>query len=141
VRPPSPVAPPAAIEIAVVGAHLSGQPLNHQLTSIGATLAREARTAKTYRLYALPGEPARPGLVRVTEGGAAIACEIWSVPADKLGRFVAGIPAPLGIGKLTLDDGATVSGFICEPLGIIGAQEITSFGGWRAYREDKAKTG
>jgi allophanate hydrolase len=138
-RAPSSAPLPTAIELAVVGAHLSGQPLNHQLTTIGATLAREARTAKTYRLYALPGEPARPGLVRVTNDGAAIACEVWSVPADKLGRFVAGIPAPLGIGKLTLDDGTTVSGFICEPLGIAGATDITAFGGWRAYRENSAK--
>jgi allophanate hydrolase len=139
-RAPSSDAPSAAIELAVVGAHLSGQPLNHQLTSIGATLVREVRTAKAYRLYALSGEPARPGLVRVNEGGASIACQVWSVPADKLGRFVAGIPAPLGIGKLTLEDGTTVSGFICEPLGIADAEDITAFGGWRAYREGQTRT-
>ena len=95
-RTPSSVAPPSTIELAVVGAHLSGQPLNHQLTSIDASdaAARGTASAKTYRLYALPGEPARPGLVRVSDDGAAIACEVWSVLADKLGRFVAGIPAP-----------------------------------------------
>ena len=122
------------IDVAVVGAHLSGQPLNGQLTSIDATLARAARSAPAYRLYALPGEPARPGLVRVASGGAAIEVEIWSVPAERFGTFVAGIPAPLGIGKLQLEDGTEVCGFICEPLGITGARDITEFGGWRAYR-------
>jgi len=121
------------LEIAVVGAHLSGQPLNHQLTSIGARLVRATRTAASYRLYALPGQPARPGLVRVAAGGAAIECEIWSAPAAAFGSFVAGIPGPLGIGKVALDDGSTVSGFICEPLGIAAAKDITAFGGWRNY--------
>ncbi len=134
-RPPSAVTPLAhTIDVAVVGAHLSGQPLNHQLTSIGGKLARAVRTANAYRLYALPGEPPRPGLVRVPSGGAAIEAEIWSVPAEAFGRFVAGIPAPLGIGRLQLDDGTQVCGFICEPLGIAGARDITEFGGWRAYR-------
>jgi allophanate hydrolase len=135
--PPRKDAPPAAvasrIEVAVVGAHLSGQPLNHQLTSIGGSLVRVARTASAYRLYALPGEPARPGLVRVASGGAAIECEVWSVPAAAFGRFVAAIPAPLGIGKVSLDDGSAVAGFICEPLGVQGAKDITAFAGWRPY--------
>ena len=139
IRLPPRAAPPLApvastIDVAVVGAHLSGQPLNGQLTGIGGKLVRAVRTAPAYRFYALPGEPPRPGLVRVTSGGAAIETEIWSVPAEKFGGFVAGIPAPLGIGKLQLEDGATVCGFICEPLGITGARDITEFGGWRAYR-------
>ena len=121
------------IEVAVVGAHLSGQPLNHQLASIGATLVRATRTAASYRLYALPGQPPRPGLVRVAAGGAAIDCEVWSVPAAAFGVFVAGIPAPLGIGKLVLNDGSAVSGFICEPIGVAGAADITALGGWRNY--------
>jgi len=134
-RSASSIAEPAlTIDVAVVGAHLSGQPLNPQLTGIGGKLVRAVRTAPAYRLYALPGEPPRPGLVRVTSQGAAIETEIWSVPAENFGGFVAGIPAPLGIGKLQLADGTTVCGFICEPLGIAGARDITEFGGWRAYR-------
>jgi len=134
-RQPLPAAPAArTIDVAVIGAHLSGQPLNHQLTGIGATLARSVRTAAAYRLYALHGEPARPGLVRVPSGGAAIQAEVWTVPAERFGAFVAGIPAPLGIGKLQIEDGTNVCGFICEPLGIAGARDITEFGGWRAYR-------
>jgi allophanate hydrolase len=109
-------------------------PLNHQLTSRGATLLRRTRTAPAYRFYALPGGPPfRPGLVRVATGGAPIDVEVWSVPAEHFGSFVAGIPAPLGIGKVELEDGTRVPGFICEPHGIEGAQDITSFGNWRAY--------
>ncbi len=128
-----PAANTDAIDVAVVGAHLSGQPLNGQLTGLGAVLCGRTRTAPAYRFYALPGTPARPGLVRVADGGAAIECEVWSVPAAEFGAFVAGIPAPLGIGKITLEDGTVVCGFICEPLGISGAEDITRFGGWRNY--------
>jgi allophanate hydrolase len=124
---------PEAIDVAVIGAHLSGQPLNPQLTSLGASLRQRTQTAPAFRLYALPGAPARPGLVRVDEGGAAIECEVWSVPVTKFGGFVAAIPAPLGIGKVMLDDGSTVCGFICEPIGVAGAEDITRFGGWRNY--------
>ncbi|MBV8534922.1 MAG: allophanate hydrolase [Alphaproteobacteria bacterium] len=132
-RPAAPEVPADAIDVAVVGAHLSGQPLNAQLTSIGAVLRRRARTAPAYRFYALPGPPPRPGLVRVAEGGAAIECEVWSVPAAKFGGFVAGIAAPLGIGKVALEDGTQTCGFICEPLGVTEAEDITRFGGWRKY--------
>jgi allophanate hydrolase len=91
-------------------------------------------TAPSYRLYALPGgPPARPGLLRVEQLGAAIEVEVWSVPAAALGSFVAGIPAPLAIGKLTLTDGRQVSGFVCEPHAVSHARDITEFGGWRAY--------
>jgi allophanate hydrolase len=124
----------------VVGAHLTGQPLNPQLTSIGATLVRPARTAPGYRLYALPGAPARPGLVRVAENGAAIDCEVWAVPLRNFGGFVAGIAPPLGIGKLVLDDGTAVCGFICEPVGIAAAEDITAFGGWLRYVNGRPAT-
>jgi allophanate hydrolase len=125
--------PSGHVALAVFGAHLTDQPLSSQLTALGAMLVRPCRTAATYRLYALSGNPPRPGLVRVATGGAAIEGEVWVVPASRLGEFVAGIPAPLGIGKVLLDDGSTVSGFICEPIGIAGARDITAFGGWRAY--------
>jgi allophanate hydrolase len=122
------------IHVAVCGAHLEGLPLNHQLTGRGATLHSRTRTAPAYRFYALPGGPPyRPGLVRVSEGGASIEVEVWSVPAEQFGSFVAEIPAPLGIGKVELENGERVAGFICEPYATQGAQDITSLGSWRAY--------
>ncbi len=122
------------IEIAVVGAHLSGMPLNGELTALGASFVRATATAERYRLYALPGgPPARPGLIRVGDGGAAVALEIWALPAEGFGHFVAGIPAPLGIGTLDLIDGTQVKGFLCEAIATEGARDVTSFGGWRAF--------
>jgi allophanate hydrolase len=126
---------PGHVPLAVCGAHMEGLPLNHQLRSRGAYLLRRSRTAASYRLFALPGGlPHRPGLVRVSQGGSAIELEVWAVPEEHLGSFVAGIPAPLGIGKLLLEDGSLTSGFICENFATEGAMDITSFGGWRAYQ-------
>lgn len=122
------------IEVAVVGAHLSGMPLNRELTGLGATFLRATTTAAGYRLFALAGgPPARPGLIRVAEGGAAIALEVWAMPPEGFGRFVAGIPSPLGIGTLALADGTTVKGFLCESVATDDARDVTAFGGWRAY--------
>ncbi|SDV46717.1 allophanate hydrolase [Chitinasiproducens palmae] len=122
-----------SIRVAVVGAHLRGMPLNHELTSRGARFVKAARTASCYRLYALPGTtPPKPGLVRGHDG-AAIDLELWDVPADRFGGFVQGIPAPLGIGTLLLDDDSAVKGFICEPAALDGARDITAFGGWKAF--------
>ncbi len=125
---------PDMIEIAVVGAHLSGMPLNGELTALGATFMRATTTTADYRLFALPGgPPARPGLVRVAEGGAAVALEVWAMPPEGFGRFVAGIPSPLGIGTLGLADGTKVKGFLCEAVATQGARDVTEFGGWRTY--------
>lgn len=122
------------IDVLVCGAHLEGLPLNWQLTERGATLKTKTRTAPSYRMYALAGGPPfRPGLIMDKEQGSAIDVEVWRLPASEFGSFVNGIPAPLGIGKVTLEDGSQVSGFICEPYGIEGAKEITELGGWRAY--------
>jgi allophanate hydrolase len=133
--PISGLRPDASVRVAVVGAHLSGMPLNWQLTECGATLVSVTQTAPCYRLYALPGTvPPKPGLLRVAEGeGAGIALEVWEMPAEHYGSFVALIPAPLGIGTLQLTDGSTVQGFLCEPLALKGALDITSLGGWRRY--------
>lgn len=125
---------PGTIEIAVVGAHLSGMPLNGELTSLGGCFVRATTTTADYHLYALPGgPPMRPGLVRTAERGGEIAVEIWSLPPEGFGRFVAGIPAPLGIGTLALADGTRVKGFLCEQIGTQDARDITGFGGWRAF--------
>ncbi|PZP54717.1 MAG: allophanate hydrolase [Azospira oryzae] len=129
--------PCGQVQVAVVGAHLSGLPLNHQLTDRGARLVQSTRTAPLYRLYALPdGE--RPGLVRVEKNGAAIECEVWEMPLERFGSFVIGINAPLGIGHVTLEDGREVCGFICEATGVRDALDITRYGGWRAWLGAKA---
>ena len=125
---------PDEMPIALVGAHMSGLPLNSQITGAGGRFLRRAQTAPDYRLYALPGgPPQRPGLVRVTEGGAAIAMEIWTLPRSAFGAFLAAIPAPLGLGRVRLEDGTEVTGFLCETAGLVGAEDITAFGGWRAF--------
>jgi allophanate hydrolase len=124
------------LRVAVCGAHLQGQPLNGQLVDRGARLVARTHTAPCYRLYALSGEgPRRPGLVRAAAPGqgAAIEVEVWELPEQAFGSFVAGIPAPLGIGTTVLADGSTVPGFICEPAGLDGAVDITAHGGWRAW--------
>ncbi len=135
--PPPPEAAPReeGIEIAVVGAHLSGLPLNGELKALGARFVREARTRADYRLYALPNtSPPKPGLLRVGSGeGAAIAVEIWSLSPEAFGRFVAAIPAPLGIGTLAFADGTSAKGFLVEAEAIKAAEDVSRFGGWRAY--------
>jgi len=121
------------VQVAVVGAHLSGMPLNGQLTERGATLVQATTTAPHYRLYALAGTvPPKPGLQR-SEDGAAIALEVWSMPQDAVGSFLALIPPPLGLGSVELADGRWVHGFICEGHALAGAEEVTRHGGWRAY--------
>lgn len=127
--------PPRCIEIAVVGAHLSGQPLNHQLTARGARLQRTCHTAPEYRLFALREcSPAKPGLVHQPAlKGPGIEVEVWSIPQDQFGSFVAEVPPPLTIGTVVLEDGESVKCFLCEPYAIVSAVEITQYGGWRAY--------
>jgi allophanate hydrolase len=127
--------PPGCVAVAVVGAHLSGQPLNHQLTERGARLLKTTCTLPHYRLYALEGtKPPKPGLVR-EEGfeGPGIELEVWAMPVDQFGGFVTAVPAPLTIGNVSLASGETVKCFLCEPYAIAGATDITSFGGWRPY--------
>jgi allophanate hydrolase len=122
------------LEVAVCGAHLEGLPLNGQLRERGAVLVARTKSAPHYRFYALPGgPPARPGMLRVAAGGAAIELEVWRVPSAAFGSFVAGVSAPLVIGKVKLADGRQVCGFLCEAHALGGAREITALGGWRAY--------
>ncbi|MGV3634577.1 MAG: allophanate hydrolase [Pseudorhodoplanes sp.] len=132
-----PMAKPDEYLIAVVGAHLSGMPLNGELRTLNARFVEETETAPDYRLYALAGTtPPKPGMLRVAEGkGAAIALEVWALTADGFGRFIAGVPSPLSIGTLRLADGRQVHGFLVEPLATEGARDISDFGGWRAFVE------
>jgi allophanate hydrolase len=138
-QPPLPENVPALadgeIPLAVVGAHLSGMPLNGELRTIGARLIERGATAPHYRLYALPGtRPPKPGLLRVKNGaGAAIEVEVWALSASAFGRFVAAVPPPLSIGTLELDGGRPVKGFLVEAEAVDGARDISSFGGWRAF--------
>ena len=123
------------ISIAVVGAHLSGMPLNGELRAAGARLLARTKTAPHYRLYALAGtRPPKPGLLRVkNDAGAAIEIEVWALSESAFGRFVAAVPPPLSIGTLELDDGRQVKGFLVEAEAIAGARDISSYGGWRAF--------
>jgi allophanate hydrolase len=135
-RPIGAIAPGDAvrsIRVAVCGAHMSGLPLNHQLTERGARLVRVCRTSPHYRLYALTDfVPPRPGMVRAIHGGA-IEVEVWELPMERFGGFVDSIPAPLGIGTITLEDGREVRGFLCEAYAVHGARDITELGSWRAF--------
>jgi allophanate hydrolase len=129
----------APVDLLVVGAHLSGQPLNYELLAAGGIPAGPAATAPHYRLFALDTTPPRPGLVRVSPddgtGGASIAGEVWRLPATGFARFMTGLAAPMAIGRVCLDDGRDVLGFLCEPAAARGAADITGYGGWRAWRE------
>ncbi|MGN8550693.1 allophanate hydrolase [Bradyrhizobium sp. 13971] len=144
-QPPLAAAPMQAasgeITIAVVGAHLSGMALNHELTTLDARLLEEAVTAPDYRLYALDTTPPKPGMLRIEAGaGASIKLELWAMSPAAFGTFVAAIPLPLSIGTIRLADGRQAKGFIVEPAAIHGASDISSYGGWRAFMAERAKT-
>jgi allophanate hydrolase len=125
---------PRTVALFVVGAHMTGQPLNAELTRRGAGLIGAVRTAPAYRLFALDTIPAKPGLLRVDSGpGTSIEGELWSVPAAGLASLLASLPAPMALGRVRLLGEPDSVGFLCEPAGLAGAEEITSFGGWRAY--------
>ncbi len=126
--------PAPSIQVAVVGAHLSGQPLNIQLTERDAKHVETTRTAPGYRLFALADtSPQKPGLVFDGAGAGGIEVELWEMEEDAFGSFVALIPAPLCLGSVRLADGRTVKGFLCETYATVDAEEITDFGGWRAW--------
>lgn len=120
--------------LAVAGAHLSGQPLNPQLLDRGAELVERTSLAPKYRLFALATDPPKPGVVRVVEGGASLEVEVWRMSAAAFGDFVAHLPQPMAIGQVELVDGRLVRGFVVEQIAVDGADDITRFGGWRAYR-------
>lgn len=125
-----------SVHLAVVGAHLSGEPLNGQLISRGARLIRACKTSPSYKLFALAGtKPAKPGLLRVEERtGSSIEVEVWGMTTAAFGSFVAEVPPPMAIGTIKLEDGSQVKGFLCEPYGMSGAVDISHHGGWRAFR-------
>ncbi|WP_371858274.1 allophanate hydrolase [Pseudomonas sp. ERMR1:02] len=131
---PAAVARHDRARLVVCGAHLDGLALNWQLKQRSARLVETTFSSPDYHLYALAGGPPfRPGMVRVKDGGVAIAVEVWELPSSELGSFLTGIPAPLGLGRVQLADGRWESGFICEGYGLEGAVDISHLGGWRAY--------
>jgi allophanate hydrolase len=131
--------PAGYVPLAVCGAHLTGEPLNWQLTDAGAYLIEATKTTPHYRLYALRGTvPPKPGLAYSQTGGASIEVEVWAVPESTFGHFVAAVPPPLGIGTCTLASGRKVKSFICEPWALHDAEEITELGGWRGFRKRKS---
>ena len=138
--PSEAAASPGEIELVVVGAHLSGMPLNRELTELDAVFDRAVMTTPDYRLFALPTTPiAKPGLIRDEKNGVAIAAEVWRLTPEGFGKFVSTIPSPLGIGTLTLADGTSAKGFICEAFAVEGAEDVSDYGGWRAYIASKNK--
>lgn len=130
----TPRAAGSGLEIAVVGAHLQGMPLHSDLLDLDAQLVSRTRTAPLYRLYALDDtRPPKPGLRRVGEGGASIEVEVYRLPMNQVGVFLAGIVSPLAIGQVMLEDGTMTHGFVCESFALDLGQDITEFGGWRNY--------
>ena len=124
---------PGRMDLVVCGAHMSKMALNHELVGLGGFFRSAVTTSAVYRLFALAGDGVkRPGLVRSTDGGR-IQAEVWSLPIALVGRFLDGIPSPLGLGRVELDDGRWLTGFICEPWGLDGAQDITTLGSWREF--------
>jgi allophanate hydrolase len=128
---------PPGVNVAVVGAHLTGQPLNHQLTDRKARRVYSTTTAAEYHLYALETVPPKPGLVRVAAGGSPIEVEVWELPPIGFADFVATLPPPMVVGSVKLKDGTSVVGFLCEPIALEGAENITVYRGWRAYLSDR----
>ena len=126
------------IDIAVCGAHMSCLPLNYQLTELNAVFVKATKTANGYRLFNVPQKvPPRPGMVRDTHSDAQLELEVWSMPLENFGAFMVQIASPLCIGTVFLEDGSSVYGFLCEYDAIKDADEITGFGGWRAYLHSK----
>lgn len=124
------------MDIAVAGLHLTGQPLNHQLITLGGHLMKACRTAKHYKMYLVEDERGRkPGLVRLAadKSGRAYDVEVWSLPIENIGKFLSFIPPPLGLGTITLDDGTAVKGFICEHRVVDEGIDISHFSGWKSF--------
>jgi allophanate hydrolase len=124
---------PPGVRLVVVGAHLSGEPLNGQLTSRGGRLVGAVNTAPDYALYLLDTEPPKPGLVRVGAGGAAIAAELWELPPVGMSSFLAALPSPMTLGPVRLADGSTATGFLVEQIAVAGARNISAYRSWREY--------
>ncbi|KAB8133094.1 allophanate hydrolase [Gracilibacillus oryzae] len=121
--------------VAVCGLHMRGFALEKQMKELGAKFIREDQTAAKYQFIKLPTNPAKPGLIKQKTGGGSINIELWEMPSVGFGTFVTSIPSPLGIGKIELQDGSEVPGFICEDYAKQGAEDITHLKSWRNLSE------
>lgn len=119
--------------LAVNGTLMRGLELNGNLLKAGASFVEETATEPVYRLWSINDR--HPAMQRVAEGGAAIAVEVWSVPAEGLAGILQAEPAGLAIGKVVLAGGREILGVLGEAWLCAGKREITSFGGWRAYTD------
>jgi allophanate hydrolase len=124
----------------VAGAHMRGQPLNHELTSRGGRFLGPSSTSSEYRLYRLDTDPPKPGVVRVARGGVSVEGELWCLPPAALGTLLAGVPRPMALGEVRLSDGSRVVGFLCEPVAVTEAEDVTRYAGWRAYLDSLETT-
>ena len=124
--------------LVVVGAHMSGMPLNDEVLALGGRFDRAVKTAPHYRLFGLMNQKMpKPGLIRVANNtGFAIEAEVWNLSPEGAAKLIANIPQPLGIANIQLDDGAILKGFVVEAAGIEGALDISAFGGWRGYMKE-----
>lgn len=126
-----------SVPFAVCGLHMRGYSLEYQMVESGAEFIKEEKTAPTYQFIKLSGNPSKPGLIKQPYGGTSIEVEIWKMPLKSLGQFITAIPAPLGVGKVELQDGSEVPGFICEGYAEQEAEDISTLGGWRKLQEVK----
>ncbi|MCM2534596.1 allophanate hydrolase [Neobacillus pocheonensis] len=117
--------------VAVCGLHMRGYPLEKQMKDHGAVFVRESKTAAKYKMIKLPSLPAKPGLIRENDSGVAIELELWEMPLSELGSFATLIPSPLGLGRVELEDGTEVLGFVCEAIATKDVEDISYTGGWR----------
>ena len=119
------------VRLAVNGTLMRGLALNRNLLEAGATFVRETTTGPNYRLWSIGDR--HPAMLRAASGGAAIAVEVWEVPAAGLASILLKEPPGLCVGKVRLADGEETLGVLGEPILCEGQREITEYGGWRAY--------
>lgn len=124
-----------AVKLAVNGTLMRGLELNPNLLAIDAQFLRETQTEPAYRIWSISDR--HPAMLKVKEAGVAIAVEVWAVPASGLATLLMQEPPGLCIGKVRLADGEEVLGVLGEPFLCEGQAEITQYGGWRAYIEEK----
>ena len=130
---PAPLLTDTGADLLVVGAHLRGLPLHHQLEQARARFVAEVATSAAYRMVALPATPPKPGLLRVGSGGRCLPGELYRLSHAALGRFLSGLPSPMALGKIELDDGEWVTGFACDFESVRDAPDISEYGGWKNY--------
>ena len=116
----------------LTGDGMQGGRLHHHIA--GATLIGERRTLPRYRFYSVRDE--FPALHPVAQSGQPVLGELYEVPMSQLDGLLAREPPELELSIVALESGELSFGMILRR----GEREqaftdITSYGGWRAYRE------